>query len=166
MIGCITTRDQGQRPLVTASVSGLLGAWLTWVKPGRGAFSVCPGVTVVTLGRPPHRARGGHGPLRPELVAPLGVWPSSQLARCADGRTGWRLPGAVAVLLCCTVRRISSSGRGSPDVQAGPSSLLGLPWTALRGGELQPELQPRTVSSGPLLCWATPACGLADLRVR
>ena len=30
-------------------------------------------------------------PLRPELAAPLGVWPLSQLAECADGRRCWRL---------------------------------------------------------------------------
>jgi hypothetical protein len=41
-------------------------------------------------------------PLRPELAAPLGVWPSSQLTRCAGGRAGWRLSGDVAVLCCCT----------------------------------------------------------------
>ena len=41
-------------------------------------------------------------PLRPELEAPLGVWMSSQLARFVDGRGGWRLSGAVAVLGCCT----------------------------------------------------------------
>jgi hypothetical protein len=41
-------------------------------------------------------------PLRPELAAPLGVWLSSQLGRCAGGRAGWRLSGDVAVLCCCT----------------------------------------------------------------
>src|SRR5579859_6690461 len=41
-------------------------------------------------------------PLRPELEAVLGVWPSSQLAQCAGGRAGWRLSGDVAVLFCCT----------------------------------------------------------------
>jgi hypothetical protein len=30
-------------------------------------------------------------PLRSELAAPLGVYPSSQLARCARGRARWRL---------------------------------------------------------------------------
>ena len=63
----------------------------------------CPRVAVTPLSRPPHRARGGHEPLRPELAAPLGVWPSSQLTRCADGRAGWRLSGDVAVQDCCTV---------------------------------------------------------------
>ena len=47
-------------------------------------------------------------PLRPELAALLGVWPSSQLTECAAGRC-WRLRGDVAVLLCCTAYRISSS---------------------------------------------------------
>jgi hypothetical protein len=54
-------------------------------------------------------------PLRPELAAPLGVRPSSQLAECATGRRCWRLCGDVAVLPCCTVYRISSSGRSRPD---------------------------------------------------
>jgi hypothetical protein len=52
----------------------------------------------------PDRAR----PLGPELAAPLDVWSPSQLARCAGGGTGWRLPGDVAVLQCCTVPRPAS----------------------------------------------------------
>lgn len=47
-------------------------------------------------------------PLRPELAAPLGVWPSSQLAECAAGRRCWPLRGDVAVLPCRTVYRITS----------------------------------------------------------
>src|SRR5208283_2214954 len=50
-------------------------------------------------------------PFRPEL-APLGVWPSSQLAWCAGGRAGWRLSGDVAVLPCCTSP--ASSARAPP----------------------------------------------------
>jgi hypothetical protein len=45
---------------------------------------------------------GQRWPLRPELAAPLGVWPSSQLTRCAGGRASWRLSGDVAVPCCCT----------------------------------------------------------------
>ena len=41
-------------------------------------------------------------PLRFELAAPLGVWLSSQLARCGVGRPCWRLEADVAVLPCCT----------------------------------------------------------------
>jgi Lsr2 len=37
--------------------------------------------------------RRARRPLRPELAAPLGVWPSSQQTQCAGGRAGWR---------CCT----------------------------------------------------------------
>ncbi len=58
---------------------------------------------------------GQRWPLRPELTAPLGVWLSSQLAECAAGRRCWRRCGDVAVLPCCTVYRISSSGQGCPD---------------------------------------------------
>jgi hypothetical protein len=58
---------------------------------------------------------GQRWPLRPELAAPLGVWPSSQLAQCAAGRGRWRLEGDVALLSCCTVCRISSSGPGRSD---------------------------------------------------
>ena len=65
--------------------------------------------------------RGQRWPLRPELAAPLGVWPSSQLAECAAGRGCWGLCGDVAVLPCCTVHRISSSGRPPfGSVQARP----------------------------------------------
>jgi hypothetical protein len=65
-----------------------------------------------SLSRPLHRARSGHESLRPELAAPLGVWPSSQLAQCAGGRAGWRLSGAVAVLLCCTAPASSARAPG------------------------------------------------------
>ena len=37
-------------------------------------------------------------PLRPELAAPLGVWPLSQLAECAAGRRCWLLCRG----RCCT----------------------------------------------------------------
>jgi hypothetical protein len=43
--------------------------------------------------------------LRPELAAPLDVWPSSQLARCAAGHRCWQLRGDVAVLARCTPDR-------------------------------------------------------------
>jgi hypothetical protein len=41
---------------------------------------------------------GGPGsrPLRSKLAAPPGLWPRSQLARCASGRAGWRLSRGVA----------------------------------------------------------------------
>src|SRR5215468_2352217 len=52
----------------------------------------------------------------------------------------------VAVFVCCTApgrpHRISSSGRGRPSVQAGPTAVIGPSWTLLNGGELQPKLQP------------------------
>jgi hypothetical protein len=67
----------------------------------------CPRVAVVPLSRPPHRARGGHEPLRPELAAPLGVCPLSQLTQGVGGSSGLLLPGGVAVLCCCI---------GSPSV--------------------------------------------------
>jgi hypothetical protein len=51
-------------------------------------------------------------PLRPELEAPLGCWPSSQLDRCAGGRDVWRLSGGVAVLDCCTVPGLIGSRAG------------------------------------------------------
>jgi hypothetical protein len=53
------------------------------------------------------------GPLRPELAAPLGVRSSSQLARCADGRAGWRLSGSVAVHDCCTAPAASAHTPGA-----------------------------------------------------
>jgi len=68
-------------------------------------------------------------PLRPELAAPLGLWPSSQLAECAIGRRCWRLCGDVAVLPRCIVCRISSPGGGRPD-RSGPGQH---PWPVLHG---------------------------------
>lgn len=56
----------------------------------------CPRVVVIPLTTAPSGE-----PLRPELAAPLDVRLSTQLARCAGGRGGWRLSGAVAVLGCC-----------------------------------------------------------------
>jgi hypothetical protein len=47
----------------------------------------CPQVAVVPPSRPPHRARGGHEPLRPELAAPVDALPSSQLAKDAQDTT-------------------------------------------------------------------------------
>jgi hypothetical protein len=69
-------------------------------------------------------------PLRPELAAPLGFWPLSQLAECADGRRCWRLCGDVAVLPCCTVHRISSPGRVRSD-DRGISQMTGRSDTGL-----------------------------------
>lgn len=72
-----------------ASLSGLLRD-SAHVRQARSRCPrCCPRVAVVPLSRPPHRARGGHEPLRPELAALLGFWPSSQLAWCASGRAGW-----------------------------------------------------------------------------
>ena len=93
---------QGPSPDLTSSVSGLLRHLAYMRQPRSRHLRCCPRVAVVSLSRPPHRARGGHGPLRPELAALLGVWLSSQLARCAGGRVCWRLSGGVAVLPCCT----------------------------------------------------------------
>jgi hypothetical protein len=52
-------------------------------------------------------------PLRPELAAPLGVWQSSQLTRCAGGRAGWRLSADVAVLCCSTAPAPSAKTPGA-----------------------------------------------------
>jgi len=69
----------GPSPDLTSSVSGLLGD-VAHVRQARSrCLQCCPGVTVVSFGRPPHRARGGHGPLRPELPALLGFWLPPQL---------------------------------------------------------------------------------------
>jgi hypothetical protein len=52
-------------------------------------------------------------PLRPELAALLGVWPSSQPVECAGGRRCWRLYGDVAVLCCCTPSVSPARGCGA-----------------------------------------------------
>jgi hypothetical protein len=62
----------------------------------------CPRVAVKPLSRPPHRARGGHEPLRPELAAPLGVCPLPQLMEGVGGSSSSLLSGDVAVFCCCT----------------------------------------------------------------
>jgi hypothetical protein len=109
---------------VTSSVSGLLRGQAHVRQARSRCLLCCPGVTVVTLGRPPHRARGGHGPLRPELAAPLGVWPSSQLAWCAGGRRGTllyfrallRLPSSARAPGVVLTRRPSANGRTHPTL--------------------------------------------------
>jgi hypothetical protein len=87
----------------------------------------CPCVTVVGRSlshadRTPCLRALGSRHLRPELAAPLGVWMSSQLARCVDGRGGWRLSGAVAVLGCCTSP--ASSAHAPVAVPSGASGSL------------------------------------------
>jgi hypothetical protein len=88
-------------------------------------------------------------PLRPELQAPLGVCPLSQLAECADGRRRWRLCGDVAVLPCCTVYRISSCGGHGSDrfrlAQRGQSVLPGRHRTALN---CNPDCNLRSIGTG------------------
>jgi hypothetical protein len=84
----------------------------------------CPCVTVV--GRPlSHADRTsrlrGPGPrlLRPELAVPPGLWPSSQLAQCGNGRAGWRLSRDVAVPDWCTAPTPSAPVPGAvltPDL--------------------------------------------------
>ncbi len=82
------------------------------------------------------RQRGVHArqataiePLRPELAAPLGVLAIVPASPCAGGWAYWRLSGGVAVLPCCTVHRISSSGRG----RSSPFRLDQCPWAICSG---------------------------------
>lgn len=93
-----------------------LPAWLPTVRPAERAdgfqehtrFTVRPRIYLDfqcgRLASDPRPSRvypaASDWPLRPELAAPLSVWPSSQLTRCAGGRAGWRLSGDVAVLRC------------------------------------------------------------------
>jgi hypothetical protein len=77
------------------------------------AFRV--GAFYVIQDHPAYIPRGQRWPLRPEVAAPLGVRPSSQLAQCATGRGRWKLEGEVAVLSRRKVCRISSSGHSYPD---------------------------------------------------
>ena len=96
-------------------------------------------VSYVIQDHPVYIPCGQRWSLRPELAAPLGVWRLSQLAECADDRRCWRLCEDVAVLPCCTVHRISSSGRVCSDrfkLDRRPWPVL--PGWALHDGELQP----------------------------
>jgi len=52
---------------MTSSVSGLLGGPAHMREARSRCLRYCPGVTVVTRGRPPHRAREGHGLLIGDL---------------------------------------------------------------------------------------------------
>src|SRR5262245_41673755 len=70
----------------------------------------------------------GHGPLRPELAAPLAVCPSSQLAQGVDGSSCLQLSGSVAVLPRCVRHEAPECreggrpfllGRGSGLIEAG-----------------------------------------------
>ena len=95
----------GAKVMGLKSVRGSLAITAaTWL------FSVCAFYVIQDHPVYIYIPRGQRWPLRPELAAPLDVWPSSQLAECAGGRRCWRLCGDVAVLPCCTVCRMSSSG--------------------------------------------------------
>jgi hypothetical protein len=61
----------------------------------------CPRVAVIPVSRPLHRARGGRELLRPELAAPLGVCPLSQLTQGVGGGSCLLLSGGVAVPCRC-----------------------------------------------------------------
>ena len=119
----------------------------------------CPCVTVVgrSLSHADRTSRlqaPGSRPLRPELAAPLGVWPSSQLARCADSRASWRLSGATAVHDCCTapaspahatgavLTRFSPFRRGIGRVGARCASVLAVSLVADAGRRLLALLSP------------------------
>ena len=62
----------------------------------------------------------GSRPLRPELAAPLGVWPSFQLAVGVHSRQRLWLYGIVAVLVCC----MPSGSRGRPSGLTNSATLL------------------------------------------
>ena len=101
ILSLTTSFGQGSSALISANADPALSY------PQPSSDHDCPCVTVVgrSLSHADRTSRlraPGSRPLWPELAALLGVWPSSQLARCAGGRAGWRLSGAVAVLLCCT----------------------------------------------------------------
>ena len=129
---------------VTSSVSGLLRDSAHVRQARSRCLRCCPRVAVVSLSRPPHRARGGHEPLRPELAALLDVWPSSQLAECAGGRRCWRLCGEVAVLCCCIA----------------PASSARVPGTVLIR---RPSAFQRRAGSGCRCCLG-PSCRVARRR--
>jgi hypothetical protein len=82
----------------------------------------------------------GSRPLCPELAAPLGVWPSPQLTRCAGGRAGWWLSGDVAVRCCCTAPAASAKT---------PAAVL-----AGRRSAFRPDTQ-RLCSAAPGICLVT-----------
>ena len=85
---------------------------------------------------------GQRRPLRPELAAPLDVWLSSQLARCAAGRRCWLLCGDVAVLPCCTVSRVSSLGLSPPDLFGLDELLAGPPGRHCTAVNCNPNCNP------------------------
>jgi hypothetical protein len=92
------------KPSEFVSSPGL--AWLVLTWPVQSSPMPCGGVTAPVAAHPVR-------PLRPELAAPLGVWPSSQLAGCAGGRADWRLCGDVAVLpRCISLVVITYTGTG------------------------------------------------------
>ena len=47
------------------------------LEPGEDVLRCCPGVTATTLGRPPHRARGGHAAGSPMTMGTSAPWSSS-----------------------------------------------------------------------------------------
>ena len=85
----------------TSSVSDLLRDSAHVRQARSRCLRCCPRVAVVSLSRPLHRERSGHEPLRPELAAPLGVCPLSQLTQGVGRSSCLLLSGGVAVLCCC-----------------------------------------------------------------
>ncbi len=77
---------------VTSSVSGLLGALAHVRQAWLRCLRCCPGVTATTLGRPPHRACGGHA----HCLRCRGDW---RLAMCEAAAFFRQLDGAALVLV-------------------------------------------------------------------
>jgi hypothetical protein len=104
-----------------------------------------PGHWRVTLNHPP----GAQSTVR--RLTRTAAWgtamPAQTLAGwCRLSRRRWRCARVADEEARMTTverkpNRISSLGRRSGSVQAGPAPSAGRPWTRLDGGELQPELQ-------------------------
>jgi hypothetical protein len=146
---------QGPSPDPTSSVpSGLLLGDVAHVRQARSrCLRHCPRVTVIPLSRPPHRARGGHGPLRSGLAAPLGVWPSSQLARCAGSRAGAIVRGHCCIFRTVLCAALAARASWFRFVRAEPICSISLPCTTPHGIELQPKLRPCAGLLPPLGWW-------------
>jgi hypothetical protein len=99
------------------------------------------------------RAPAAEPPARKLSVAPLGVWRSSQLARRADGDTGWRLQGH-----CCTRSLYCAcfSSHALRHVRPGDRPFIGVA-DCLFGDQVQAWLH-ADVRLGP---WLTAAVAVA-----
>ena len=119
---------------MTSSVSGLLGCLVHLRQARSQCLRRCPGMTVMTLGRPPHRARGGHGLAacsgRPDVAC------ATRRAPCVI--VSFRRDNILRVTNLMDVERVRTA---LEDLCEPPHDVFC--WAALQAAERMPELGDR-----------------------